>query len=85
MRVGEGTLVELRNSFILAEQERDGGISNHMYVLASLDRPIHLGRSPFAGVSDVGNLLSQAGFNLTTIDQEIYTVTSSAICTPNAH
>jgi len=46
----EGSLQELRNAFVLAEEEREGGISPHI--------------SPFAGISDVGNLMSRAGFNL---------------------
>lgn len=41
-----------RNAFLIAEQERDGGISNHV--------------SPFAGVSDVGDLLTRAKFALPT-------------------
>lgn len=52
--LGGQTLVELRNSFTLAEQEREGGLSPHV--------------SPFAGVSDIGNLLTAAGFVLTTGD-----------------
>jgi NADH dehydrogenase [ubiquinone] 1 alpha subcomplex assembly factor 5 len=57
---GENTLKELRSALILAEQEREGSISPHI--------------SPFAGVSDIGNLLSRAHFNLTTIDTESITV-----------
>ncbi len=49
---GEETLWELRNAFLVAEQDRDGGISNHV--------------SPFAGVSDVGDLLTRAKFALPT-------------------
>lgn len=41
-----------RNAFLVAEQERDGGISNHV--------------SPFVGVSDVGDLLTRANFALPT-------------------
>jgi NADH dehydrogenase [ubiquinone] 1 alpha subcomplex assembly factor 5 len=57
---GENTLIELRNSFVLAEQERDGGVSPHV--------------SPFAGVGDMGNLLSRAGFTLPAVDQETITI-----------
>jgi len=57
---GGDTLQELRSAFLLAEQERDGGVSQHV--------------SPFTGISDIGNLLSGAGFSLTTIDQELFTV-----------
>jgi NADH dehydrogenase [ubiquinone] 1 alpha subcomplex assembly factor 5 len=53
---GGDTLFELRNAFFLAEQEREGGAGIHV--------------SPFAGVSDIGNLLTQAGFALTTVDTE---------------
>src|SRR5687767_9310473 len=52
--LGENTLIELRNSFFLAEQEREGGLSPHV--------------SPFAGVADMGNLLTRAGFALPTVD-----------------
>eukprot|EP01128_Nolandella_sp_AFSM9_P000530 TRINITY_DN10687_c0_g1_i1.p1 TRINITY_DN10687_c0_g1~~TRINITY_DN10687_c0_g1_i1.p1 ORF type:complete len:348 (+),score=64.44 TRINITY_DN10687_c0_g1_i1:27-1046(+) len=56
---GEQSLQELRSSFVMAENEIDGGVSPHV--------------SPFTRVSDVGNLLTQAGFSLTTVDQEIFT------------
>lgn len=49
---GEGTLQELRNCLILAETERHGGVSVHV--------------SPYAAISDMGNLLGKAGFALTT-------------------
>ena len=48
----EDTLIELRESFAMAEQERDGGVSPHV--------------SPFVGVADVGNLLMGAQFALPT-------------------
>jgi len=54
--LGGRTLHELRSALMLAEQEREGGIGVHV--------------SPFAGVADVGNLLSQAGFTLSTVDTE---------------
>lgn len=60
---GENTLKELRNAFTLAEQEREGGIRPHI--------------SPFAGVSDVGNLLGSSGFNLTTGKQISYSTLNS--------
>lgn len=50
--LGGNTLVELKNSFVLAEEEREGGLRPHL--------------SPLAGVSDMGNLFTQAGYNLTT-------------------
>lgn len=53
---GESTLEELRTAFLIAEQEREGGISPHV--------------SPFTRVSDVGDLLSRAEFSLPTIDTE---------------
>lgn len=49
---GEGTLQELRNCLILAEQERLSGVGPHI--------------SPFASISDMGNLIGKAGFSLTT-------------------
>ncbi len=52
--VGGATLNELRSSLVLAEMERDGGVSPHV--------------GPFVDFSDVGSLLTNAGFNLTTID-----------------
>jgi NADH dehydrogenase [ubiquinone] 1 alpha subcomplex assembly factor 5 len=44
--------LDFSNAFFLAEQEREGGTSVHV--------------SPFAGVADVGNLLTRAGFALPT-------------------
>lgn len=52
--VGGSTLSELRSSLVLAELERDGGVSPHV--------------GPFIDVSDVGSLLTNAGFALPTID-----------------
>lgn len=52
--VGGSTLNELRSSMVLAELERDGGVSPHV--------------GPFVDFSDVGSLLTNAGFNLTTVD-----------------
>ena len=48
------TLYELRSSFLLAEQDREGGMGQHI--------------SPFTSMQDMGGLLTQSGFNLTTID-----------------
>uniref|UniRef100_A0A3B1IXE8 Arginine-hydroxylase NDUFAF5, mitochondrial n=1 Tax=Astyanax mexicanus TaxID=7994 RepID=A0A3B1IXE8_ASTMX len=52
--VGGETLYELRCSLQLAELEREGGFSPHI--------------SPYTAVTDLGNLLSQAGFNMLTVD-----------------
>jgi NADH dehydrogenase [ubiquinone] 1 alpha subcomplex assembly factor 5 len=52
--VGGSALPELRASLVLAEMERDGGVSPHV--------------GPFVGLSDVGGLLQSAGFSLPTID-----------------
>ena len=52
--VGGTTLSELRSSFVLSELERDGGISTHC--------------GPFVDHPDVGQLLQNAGFKLTTVD-----------------
>ncbi|EDV28657.1 uncharacterized protein TRIADDRAFT_18584 [Trichoplax adhaerens] len=51
---GGDTLYELRCSLQLAEIERKGGFAPRV--------------SPFADVRDVGNLLTRAGYTLTTID-----------------
>ncbi|XP_041839272.1 arginine-hydroxylase NDUFAF5, mitochondrial [Melanotaenia boesemani] len=52
--VGGETLYELRCSLQLAETEREGGFSPHV--------------SPYTAVTDLGNLLGQAGFNMLTVD-----------------
>ncbi|KAL0586017.1 hypothetical protein ABG067_004340 [Albugo candida] len=54
--LGGDTLQELRSAFILADQERLGGISPHI--------------SPFMNVADAGNLLQGAGFSLCTVDTD---------------
>lgn len=51
--VGGETLYELRCSLQLAELEREGGFSPHV--------------SPYTAVTDLGNLLGQAGFNMLTV------------------
>ncbi|NWT45436.1 NDUF5 hydroxylase, partial [Chroicocephalus maculipennis] len=53
---GGDTLYELRCSLQLAELEREGGFSPHV--------------SPFTAVSDLGQLLSRAGFNTLTVDTD---------------
>jgi len=57
---GGDTLLELRSSFVLAEQEREGGITNHV--------------SPFTKISDLGDILSSSGFTLPTIDQQRFNI-----------
>ena len=52
--VGGATLTELRSSLVLAELERDGGVSSHV--------------GPFVDFNDVGTLVSNAGFTLPTVD-----------------
>ncbi|XP_037546043.1 arginine-hydroxylase NDUFAF5, mitochondrial [Nematolebias whitei] len=52
--LGGDTLYELRCSLQLAEMEREGGFSPHV--------------SPFTAITDVGNLMGQAGFNMLTVD-----------------
>nr|XP_033795695.1 arginine-hydroxylase NDUFAF5, mitochondrial isoform X4 [Geotrypetes seraphini]XP_033795696.1 arginine-hydroxylase NDUFAF5, mitochondrial isoform X4 [Geotrypetes seraphini] len=54
--LGGETLYELRCSLQLAEQEREGGFSPHV--------------SPFTAVTDLGNLLGRAGFNMLTVDTD---------------
>jgi NADH dehydrogenase [ubiquinone] 1 alpha subcomplex assembly factor 5 len=63
--IGGTTLPELRASFVMGEVEREGGVSPHV--------------GPFVDVSDVGSLLTSAGFNLPTID-----VDTIKIAFPNA-
>uniref|UniRef100_A0A672K008 Arginine-hydroxylase NDUFAF5, mitochondrial n=1 Tax=Sinocyclocheilus grahami TaxID=75366 RepID=A0A672K008_SINGR len=52
--VGGETLYELRCSLQLAELEREGGFAPHI--------------SPYTAVTDLGNLLGQAGFKMLTVD-----------------
>ncbi|XP_060687073.1 arginine-hydroxylase NDUFAF5, mitochondrial isoform X2 [Hemiscyllium ocellatum] len=52
--LGGETLYELRCSLQLAELEREGGFAPHV--------------SPFTAVTDLGNLLAQAGFTMLTVD-----------------
>ena len=52
--VGGSTLSELRSAMVLAEMERDGGVSPHV--------------GPFVDFAGVGSLLTAAGFTLPTID-----------------
>jgi NADH dehydrogenase [ubiquinone] 1 alpha subcomplex assembly factor 5 len=58
--LGGETLQELRDAFYEAEMKRSGGVSPHL--------------SPMAGVGDVGNLLSGAGFGLPTVDADTFTI-----------
>lgn len=48
-----------RTSLLLAEQERLGGVAQHL--------------SPFAGVGDIGNLLTRAKFAIPTGTSLVYT------------
>jgi NADH dehydrogenase [ubiquinone] 1 alpha subcomplex assembly factor 5 len=52
--LGGETLSELRSSFVEADIERNGGVAPRV--------------SPFARVSDVGDLLASAGFKMATVD-----------------
>ncbi|GKY95407.1 hypothetical protein MPSEU_000502200 [Mayamaea pseudoterrestris] len=58
--VGGTSLPELRASFVLAELERDGGVSPHV--------------GPFVQLVDVGSLLQRAGLALPTIDIDTVSV-----------
>lgn len=58
--VGGVSLPELRASMVMAELERDGGVSPHV--------------GPFVQLSDIGNLLQRAGFSLPTIDVDNITI-----------
>ena len=55
---GANHLSELRASLVLAEQERDGGVSPHV--------------GPFVQLADVGALLQRAGFALPTVDTDTW-------------
>lgn len=57
---GAGTLTELRESLLSAEEELTGGVSPRVI--------------PFADVRDIGALLQRAGFALPVADVETYTV-----------
>ena len=52
--LGGHTLEELRQAMAIAEMEREGGVSPHV--------------SPMASASDLGGLLTAAGFALPTVD-----------------
>lgn len=52
--IGGTTLSELRSSLVLSEMEREGGVSTHV--------------GPFVDFSDIGTLLTNAGFTLPTVD-----------------
>lgn len=54
--VGGESLYELRCSLQLAETEREGGFSPRV--------------SPYTAVTDLGNLLGQAGFSMLTVVRE---------------
>ena len=54
--IGGTTLPELRVSMVLAEQEREGGVSPHV--------------GPFVELSDLGSLLQRHGFALPTLDTD---------------
>ena len=58
--LGGKTLDELRTCLMLAEQEREGGVSPAV--------------SPMAQLSDAAGLISGAGFRLPVVDEETYAV-----------
>lgn len=58
--LGGATLQELREAFIAAEAEVEGGVSPRI--------------APFADVRDLGGLLQRAGFALPVVDADIVTV-----------
>ena len=62
---GAGTLNELRESLLSAEEELTGGVSPRVI--------------PFADVRDIGALLQRAGFALPVADVETYTVRYDSI------
>lgn len=58
--LGGATLTELRQSFVAAEAELEGGASPRV--------------APFADVRDLGGLLQRAGFSLPVVDADIVIV-----------
>lgn len=58
--IGGNTLPELRASMVMAELEREGGVSPHV--------------GPFVELSDVGALMQRAGFALPTLDVDTFKV-----------
>ncbi len=62
--LGGQTLMELREAFLLAESEVEGGASPRV--------------APFADVRDYGSLLQRAGFALPVTDTDVVTVTYSS-------
>ncbi len=62
--LGGQTLMELREAFLLAESELEGGASPRM--------------APFGDVRDYGSLLQRAGFALPVTDTDVVTVTYSS-------
>jgi len=59
--VGGETLPELRVAMVMAELEREGGVSPHV--------------GPFVELSDVGSLMQRANFALPTIDVDTIHIT----------
>lgn len=59
--VGGETLSELRVAMVMAELEREGGVSPHV--------------GPFVELSDVGSLMQRANFALPTIDIDTINIT----------
>lgn len=59
--LGGDTLKELREAFLIAESEAEGGASPRV--------------APFADVRDLGGLLQRAGFALPVADADVVTVT----------
>jgi len=54
--MGGKTLSELRSAFVVAEQERDGGVSPHI--------------APMVDVRSAGDLLGRSGFTLPAVDSD---------------
>ncbi len=62
---GGATLTELRQAFLAAEAEIEGGVSPRI--------------APFADVRDLGGLLQRAGFALPVADSDVMTVAYAAV------
>lgn len=58
--LGGDTLHELKESFYNADMQLYGGITPHI--------------SPMVGIADAGNLISNAGFGIPTVDTDTFTI-----------
>lgn len=69
--VGGSTLPELRVAMVMAELEREGGVSPHV--------------GPFVELSDIGSLMQRANFALPTIDVDTINISYPDACVLMEH